>query len=580
MIGTILRIRYELLEQQAQTPLFTVFRARDRVNNREVVVKTLGKPFCDEPEFVSALRAVVEKLQRVQYAGLERLVEVDEHDGLPFIVAEPTYGTLLSERISRLAPFSVPVAVGMAIRICDGLAALHASGLHHGDLNSSQIAVGTDGSVCLLNPCLWESYSKSKYAGGAVLDSMAPYLSPEISAGGLPSPASDVYSVGVLLYELLTGRKPFRGDSPLTYAAAHASKSIPSPRALNASIPVALDQIVIKALAKSPSDRYRSAAELLSDLRMLQDALRFGRPLGDGLAAAQTAPKPTVAPAMNAVRSRQRREPDEESAPADVPGWLRALVYAAAVVLLALVGAWIYFNVNAPRLVSMPDVVGMSVADAKTRLRALDLDLRIARSEPSERYSEGTILAVNPGAGDSVREGATVTAVVSTGSKFVELPDLRGRSLADARSLLEMLDLELDPSPTEVHSPDVPLGHVVGQVPEPRKKVERRTRVRLQVSAPRTTRPAGDENKRYVYTLHVSLPSDAPTLTVRIDMTDARGTKTVYEDRHLPGDTFTVDADGYGSEVTFRIFYDGELVKQVTQTADVAATVDEPGAEP
>lgn len=624
MIGTVLRIRYELLQELPSNPIFAIYRAKDRVAGREVTLKLLRQPFATEPAFVERLRDVVRKVYGASFPGVERIIDMDEDGGVPFLVCEPSAGMLLSERIRKLAPLSPPVAVATASSVCEALLVLHDSNIVHGDVRPDNVSVQSDNSCRMLMAGVWEAYSSSRTAGLAMLPDMAPYLAPEITAGQMPSFATDLYAVGVVMVELLTARTPFAGDTPASIAQKHSTAPIPSLRALNAAIPPVLEEIVRKAMAKSPADRYHSARVLLHDLRSLQDAMRFGRQIGWPIRHQEEVPAPhAVSPRLGSAGpspSRQERlaadmgveghvpsapevakpwyekrsmgavDAHDETPPTrapktpviqknvrsiepepydGVPKWFSAIVYLAVVAFIAGVFGWFYFFVTKPKLLVVPNLRGLKIAEASNRLSAIGLTMRKIKEQPSEKYPEDTILETRPSDGQQIREGAPVSVVVSSGSKFIEVPDLRGKTVDDAKSLLEGLNLEVDSNIRKVRDRNIEPGLIVAQLPEPRRKIERFSKVKLTVSSEqaRSSSPplVGSYN---TYRLRVRLPKGDLPIVVRVDMTDDVETRTVYEQRQEPGGSFTVEADGQGKEAIFKIFFDGELVKQVTAKAD------------
>ncbi len=579
MIGVILRIRYELTQELDIGPLFASYKARDRVGGRDVCVRVLQQPFATEQPFVSKLREVVRRSAGLIHPGIERAIELDEEDGRPFILSELAVGQPLSERIKKLAPFSTAVAVSTALSICEALEAVHNAGMVHGDVRSENVVVATDGSCKLLLAGIWEAYSSSRTAGAVVLPDMAPYLAPEITSGGMPSPSSDIYSVGILLYELLAGRKPYSGETAVAVAMKHSTAPVPSLRAMNPSAPLPVEEIIKKALAKGLQDRYSDVRALIADLRSVQDALRFGKPLTWPLKATPKEPV-QVAPRMSAVRVEQKpRTPktdewdeDEES----VPKWLMGLVYGAVAILVLAIGSYVFFNLNKPKLVRVPNLVNLSARDAAQRLESMGLKMRTSKKEANERVPEGAIIASNPKADQEVREHSHVSVVVSAGSKFVETPDLRGKKVDDAKSLLESMALQIEEPVSQMRDSNIEAGKIVKQLPEPHKKVERFTKIRLFVSG--ETRGDGQASSEVNwYRVRIKLPLGDVPINVRVDMTDDRETKTVYDQMEQPGQTVRVEAEGYGPEATFRIFFDGEPVKQVTKKADHAATAIDSG---
>ena len=279
MIGEIFGSRFELVAQANDGPIFTAYMAKEAGSGKDVCVRLFRSPFDKELDFVEAVGVAAQKAAVVDHPGVERITALEYDGGRPFLVGQFSPGITLGERIRKLAPFSVPVAVGTAISILEGLDALHRAGIVHGDVNSDNVVIAMDGSARVQLAAIWEAYSRSSTAGAVVLPSMAPFLAPEVSAGGAPSHGSDVYSVGVLLFELICGRPPYSADSPIAMAMKHATAPTPSVKGFNASSPIVLDEIVKKAMNKDPGMRYRTAGTMLADLRVLQDALRFGRTL-------------------------------------------------------------------------------------------------------------------------------------------------------------------------------------------------------------------------------------------------------------------------------------------------------------
>lgn len=586
MIGKVLRIRYEILQAIHEGPIFTLYSAKDRVHGKEVFVRVLKEPFASESSFVDGLKAVVAKMTSVQHPGLERIHEMDEDDKTVFLVSESSTGTTLSDRIKKLAPFSVPVSVSTAIGICEALSAVHSSFNVHGDVGPHNVYVSQEGDVRLQMSGIWESYSGSSTAGSVVLPALAPYLAPEVSRGAMPSPSSDMYSIGVILFELLAGRKPFIAEYPVAVAMMHATEPTPEVRVLNPSVPVALNEIIKKAMAKDPGDRYRSAAEMLSDLRMVRDALRFGRSLTwppGGKTAEEEAQQPAGPPIKSASAAKSGKDGpkpkdkwvEEIDDSGDIPTWLKMTMVFFGSLVVFMVGGWILFNLSKPKLVEIPALQRLTLAQAKSSLDPLKLNLRIAQRVSNEQIPAESIIESYPAPGTKVYERSTVDVTVSAGSKFVEVPDLRGLPVDRAKALLDTLGLRLDDRVIEVRNREVEAGLIVGHTPERGNRVERNTKIRVRVSiGNRREQPEEEPKKKFLYTVSIRLTDITEPVNLRVDLTDSEGTKTVHESMASPDELVEIAAEGYGPEVVFRIFYDGELVKQVTKKAD------EDGQEP
>lgn len=575
MIGSLLRIRYELTALLHEEPVFAAYAARDRVDARDVGIRLFQPAFSNEGEMVTRLKHVVQKMARVRHPGLEALIDVDEDNGRPFLVTELSRGVTLSERIRKLAPFSVPVAVATAISICEALDSLHQAGLAHGDLNPLNIVAQVDGSVRLQLAGVWEIYSASPHAGALLLPQMAPYLAPEISAGGLPTPSSDIYSVGILLFHLIAGRLPFHADTPVAMALKHATAAVPSVRMFNPATPLVLDEIVKKSMAKEPSERYRNAGELLRDLRILQDALRFGRTLTWPLKPQAVNPDaPPITPRMSAVRPDPEEAPpkakrEREAYRGDVPVWMIASLAFFGAVALCLFAYWIFGFGTKAKIVRVPNIEGMKIVEAGETLKRVGLRLRVVGVVTSRDAPADTVVDQTPGASERVREGSLVTVRKSQGPETLSVPRVLGMDLAGARQLLERSDLRVDQEVVRVNKEGAQEGEVIAQSPDAYTSVKKGTRVKLTVhSATAERRFAGeDANTAARYTLRMVLRDLQEPVDVRIDMLDAKGSREVFSERKNPNDIVEVTAIGYGREVVFQVYYNGTKVFEQKQTA-------------
>lgn len=575
MIGSLIGNRYEPLSELEPTPLFATYRAMDRQTGKDAFLRLLEPSYATESKFVTAIQEHVERLRAVNHPNLEKFVDTVIEGSQVALVSEFVQSITLEERVKRLASFSVQLAVSTAVSVCEALVVAHQAGIIHGDVSSRNVLITPSGTIKLTMTGFWTTYPASSKAGLAMLRGMAPYLAPEVTAGSMPDATSDVYSVGILLYQMLTGRCPYLGDSTVAIAAKHASAPYPSLKSVNSSVPEALDELIRRCLSKSPGARYSNMAELLADLRGVQDALRFGRPLTWPIRREAVEPN-RVAPVMEAdpsqkkakVSSKDKSKAAKEDSD-ELPKWFIGIVMVFVAGLFAAIGGWVWFNTHQPKLIDLPNIVAKSQLQAAEELDKLGLRLIVEKKQFSDKYPAGAVVSQDPEPGaKKVKEGGIVQVVISNGGKFVAVPDLRGRTEEDARKLLETLSLQLSTDIERVRDKDLDEGLIVSQVPEHGRKIERESRVKIKISnGDKRVQDERTANQKYTYKLKITMPPGSEPVIVRIDMTDDRETQTIHEEQHEPGDAFTVEADGYGKEVLLRVFFDNELVKQITKTA-------------
>ena len=578
MIGQTLAVKYEISAQVADGPIFTMFSARDRLSGRNVGIRQVKLPFNLESDFINNLVALLPEVQ-VNHPNVEAIYEIVEDSGQHYLISEMPKGSQLTERIKRFAPFTVPVSLATIIGVVEALDAIHTSGIAHGDVGPHNIIATHDGSAKLQLAGVWKAYSSSRTAGVAVLAQMAPYLAPEVCTGQKPSARSDLYSVGVILFELLTGRVPHLGESPTATTVRHLTSPVPSLRGINASVPVAVEQVVTKLLAKSPDSRYQTAKELLSELRAITDQLRFGRA---PIAKAPIAETVVVEPAKP-IRTTAKREPNTEPArpsrdeqlaerkkkrqERDVPAWLLAILGLLVLVIVGLAVSFVMYLAQKPRDVKVPNLKGVLTKTAMDQVKQLKLTIRVAGKESNERIDIGKILRTSPESGILIREGGTISVWESTGTKMVKVPDLKGLTADEAKAALEAEYLRLDGKPSRLTDYDNPQGTIIRQEPEANELVGRTSKIRIWISArpddPQGSLPGETEgettNPAHSFQLDYKIKGVKWSVSVKVDFEDRDGSRTVLEKDFDPGDMIPIRAVGHGESATYKIYFDNEL---------------------
>lgn len=589
MIGKILGGRYELLEAISASAVFENYVARDRYKGSDVCIRVVNPPFSAEEAFVTALKEVVDASTALDHPNVARIYGTGDYEGRLFIICELIRGSNLVERIRRVAPFSPPVACELAIGICEGLQHASDHEIVHGDLCSDHVLATLEGRVAVLDFGLWKCYSKSATAGGVVLSRMAPYMAPEIIDGSFPTTRSDVYAVGVILFELLTGQLPFVGQTPGAILAKHTTLPPRSPRSVNAAVPTVLDEITLKCLAKEPENRYRSFNELIADLRATRDAMRFGKqltwPINTSPAVAAvssvegkpgtklpwessgTVPeKPgAVAVATPATKSAKppkakRVRPAREAADDDVPLWFRWIVIMLGGTAVVFVLGWMVLNATKRREIQLPNLVGMTVAEARERASKTGFIITVSDEIYSENFPKpDTVIEMQPDARTPIREGGTVRVIKSLGSKRTKVPDLRSQTVDEARSRLEAAGLVVGEI-REIASDSIKEGMVAATSPARGQRVERKTTVDILISGAEEREPPAREKPNH-WTIRFQVKESDEPVMVKVVMTDgSRKRRTVFEEAREGGDYVELyEIEGVGPSATFRIYFDDRL---------------------
>ena len=468
--------RYAVLERVGTGGMAEVYRARDELLGREVAVKVLSEQLSRDRSFVERFRREAQSAANLNHPNIVSLFDYGADDGTYFIVMEFIDGSSLSDIIRRDGALMPERAAEIASDVARALDRAHAQGLVHRDIKSANIMITRTGQTKVTDfgiaRAVGRDGEQTMTQTGMVIGTAA-YLSPEQAQGNPVDGRSDVYSLGVVLYELLTGRTPFSGDTALSIAYKHVREDPRPPSELNRDVSPQLDAVTLKALAKNPENRYSTAAEMSEDL---QRFIHGQKVQATPLLADQTA-------VMGRGAGTQVMTPTEIAA-AEKPPPRRAGWYVViALLALGLVGLLVWLladNLFGGADVRVPDVVGRSEREARDILA--DAGLRVEVEDMRSRRPVGEVIEQDPAAEAVAREGDTVTIVVSTGPRQVPVPDLVGRTEAEAQELLDESGLRLG-EVTEEPSDDVEEGLVVSQNPEAGGEVDARTRVDIVVSS-------------------------------------------------------------------------------------------------
>lgn len=490
MVQRILDQRYELEELIGGGGMADVYKARDCLLNRPVAVKILHEEFKQDKEFVDKFQREAQAAARLSHPNIVNIYDVGVADGDHYIVMEYVPGRTLKDRIRQEGHLSVSESLRVAREIAEALAHAHANNLVHCDIKPHNILMMADGHAKVADFGIARAVTESTMTySGNVIGSVH-YFSPEQAKGTMITPKSDVYSLGVVLYEMLTGKLPFTGDNPVSIAVKHLQEEPVPVRQIDPAIPPVVEAIVSKAMSKDPAMRPTSA-ELVQDISQAERMLMAGsQPMPQMAPMAQDPDATQVLPRVQPTQQTipPRRAPQDEGYEEDESEKEKSIfkskkfIAGLLVVLLAgfFVGAFMsYGKFWSTAEVTVPDVTGKQMTLARQILEDKKLRVNVAETYNAD-VPAGQVVSQNPTAGSKVKEQRLVTIYVSKGGEEIEMPDLTGLSKSDAEAQLKKMGLKLG-SVYEKYSNEE-AGTVIKQDPKAGTKISRGQTVDLTVS--------------------------------------------------------------------------------------------------
>ncbi|MBA3851381.1 MAG: Stk1 family PASTA domain-containing Ser/Thr kinase, partial [Chloroflexi bacterium] len=471
-VGRVLGGRYRLIELLGQGGMATIYRAQDARLGRDVAVKVLRAEYGSDEAFVARFRQEAQAAGGLNHPNIVNVFDFGTDDAGPFIVMELLPGGDLAQVLRDTGPLDAAATAQVAQQIADALAAAHERGIVHRDIKPSNVLLAASGRVKVGDFGIAQAFSDAQLTLPGMTMGSVHYFSPEQARGESLSPSSDIYALGLVMFEMLTGRRAWSGDTAASVAMARLSSAVPSPAALRPDIPAELDALIRWALSPDPDVR-PTADQLSTGL----ERFLAGGGGGETLAAGAMMPAATVAAATlpaaaaGVVYGSAPPPPTDEEAPASGDGrwgWLAAVLgllvlVAAGVLLFLLLGGGRNDPGPTARQVLVPELVGLSLPDARTQASVAQLEISESYTQTDEVDTD-IVLSQDPPADTSVATGSVVSVVVATESETVAVPELRNASEAELVAALQGLDL-VPGARRESFDPQVAAGAVAGTDP-------------------------------------------------------------------------------------------------------------------
>lgn len=534
-VGMFVADRYEIMGKIGAGGMSDVYKARDHILGRFVAIKVLKTEFSEDVNFVVKFRTEAQSAAGLEHPNIVNIYDVGSESGMHYIVMEYVEGVTLKTYIEKKGSLTYKEAVSIAIQVGRGMEAAHAKNIIHRDIKPQNILISTEGKAKVTDFGIARAVSNNTISAD-VMGSVH-YASPEQARNGFVDAKSDIYSLGIVMYEMVTGRVPFDGDTTVSIAIQHLQEEMKAPGIYAKDLPVSLEKIILKCTQKSPDRRYRNTSELLADLKqvLVHPDADFVKIADGSLNRTRVMDDREVKEIKNArapreeARERYEEPEEEESGEEEEEGFLNPRLekavtiggIIAAVIIVAIV-VYLVGNIfgifggssdakkkkdteepsviNTEHVkkeqVSMIKVTGMTFEEAQAALHKLKLGIKEAGTQASEEYEKGQILSQDVEEGESVEINTTIHVYISTGAGEIKVPDVLGYDSDAAMNMLK--DQNFTPLRDYAFSDTVASGKVISQSPESGTAAKKGDTVKIVVSQGREAVEVPDVRNRSV----------------------------------------------------------------------------------
>ncbi|MFR5642764.1 MAG: Stk1 family PASTA domain-containing Ser/Thr kinase [Clostridium paraputrificum] len=508
MIGEILGNRYEIEEKIGEGGMSIVYKARCNKLNRYVAVKVLKKEMSDNEDIVNKFKREATAIAALSDNNIVNILDVGSQDDINYIVMEYVKGKTLKELIKQFGKLNYETAITIAVQIAKALECAHKNNIIHRDVKPQNILVTEEGLIKVTDFGIAKSTSSATLTNTTTIMGSAHYFSPEQAKGTLVDNRTDLYSLGVVLYEMVTGKVPFEADSPVTIALKHIQEEVVPPKQINSKIPESLNKLIIKAMEKDPGMRYQNARDIINDLQKIKEdpnavidnAVENEENEHTIIMGSVNAPDNTKS--VNKALEDEYYEDDEEDEYYDddyydedddddeyggkkkkKKSYKNLIIGVAVVVGLLLLGIGAFAisgGFSGTKTVKVPDLKGMTLEEAKKAIEDAGLEYVDAGTEKSDE-EEGTVIKFDPEAGKEVEKGSEVRVITSAGVTKMKMPNLVEETEADAKATLDKQNLKNYDIKYEF-SDDIEKGKVISTNPEKDEEITEDTAITITVS--------------------------------------------------------------------------------------------------
>lgn len=485
MIGKILGDRYELIEKIGEGGMAEVYKAKCLKLNRYNAVKILKKEFSSNKEIVEKFKREATAIANLSHNNIIGVFDVGTQDGINYIVMEYVKGKTLKQIIREQGKIPSNAAVEIAVQIAKALECAHKNNIIHRDVKPQNILITEDGTVKVSDFGIAKSVTSSTVAHTTEVMGSAHYFSPEQAKGSYIDERTDIYSLGIVLYEMVTGRVPFDAENAVSIALKHIQEPVVPPKNISPEISDNLNKLILKAMEKEPIKRYQNSKEILNDLIKIKNNVDFNV-VNNNFDEDYTrvmAPVNVKKPAQNEDYDDEDEDEDIKPSKKKVKTIILFSLIAVLVIALGALAASLKLRGSTskqPENVKIPEIVGLKKDEAEKKLKENGLNMNIMEVVKGDQ-PEDTILEVSPEVGMEVKRNSTVNVKISGGVPMLKTPKLVDFDINAAKQIIQAAQLEIG-NVTSEYSDDIAKDTVIKQYPEPNSEIKKGTKIDLVIS--------------------------------------------------------------------------------------------------
>ena len=479
--GQKINDRYEIIKTIGEGGMANVYLANDTILDRKVAIKVLRGDLSKDEKFIRRFQREALSVSNLSHPNIVEVYDVGEEDGQYYIVMEYIEGKTLKQLLNKRGALTLPEVIDIMTQLTDGIAHAHESYIIHRDIKPQNIMILDNGTIKITDFGISVATNSTQFTQTNSVMGTVHYLPPEQANGKNATIKSDIYSLGILMYELLTGSVPFKGDNAVEIALKHMKEKIPSIRKQNPLIPQSVENIVLKACAKNPRNRYDSVREMNEDLKEAMNKENekkyvYPYPENDLEETKVITPPPKPKKTVEKPSEEELKEENEEIIIEDKSkNKIIIGLVITIVVILGLVLAFAFALMGRKvEDVRVPNITNMTVEEAILELEKVGLNYT-TKEENSSEIEEGHVISSSPKAGSKLKKGSTVTIVESIGGEYYTLEDFTGKNYIEIKTKLEMYGIDVSVEKKYVENPDEYKGkesEIIDQVPTFNKEEE------------------------------------------------------------------------------------------------------------